>query len=305
MIPVLLGSEALRANNIKITRKLKDIDILSDLSTGLTFAKQLFGDTFNQRNNKNHYHFDNRIFHLEVETIDNQLSNNFYQLILNDKNTFKVNRHDFEFLIPSTEILLGLKLTHRYKRNSQHFIKTMRDIQYLRNLGIKVPESKEWKDWFKAREKETYAYDHPSLNMTKKDFFKTPNVKYKYDHDSIHLAVAIGEQPAYMYFKPENSDVLCSKEMFFACDFSVQLNAVIEETMVLALERSLIPTEFKARPIFAYETALKNICTGTTSGWFREFAWENYDLALNAFNLDFVEKYHRAFKDGNILPFKE
>lgn len=209
---------------------------------------------------------------------------------------------DIEVATP--ELLYVLKMSHRYKKNSPHFKKTMDDIQFLRSKGItSIPE--ELKDIYNKRVEETYDYSHPSLNQSKKDFF-TDDVDYVYDHDTIHLAVATlvnakGEiQPAYNFIKPDNKEVYCSKDMFEAQPYSIKLLTVVEESMVLAIERSLVPFPNSKTPEEAFEYALMKVCTSISSGWWREFAWENYQQALNYFydKRDSGWKYEEAFQRG-------
>jgi formaldehyde-activating enzyme involved in methanogenesis len=100
-------------------------------------------------------------------------------------------------------------------------------------------------------------------------------VVQKYDHDTVHVAVAHLD-------KPEDEEVMCSKEMFLACDRKIQLYSVVEEAMVLALERSLVPYPGKKTPKEAFTLTLMKVCTSITSGW-REFALENYDAALDLY----------------------
>ena len=53
--------------------------------------------------------------------------------------------------------------------------------------------------------------------------------------------------------------------------------------------------------------ALMKVCTSITSGWFREYAWENYDKVLDLYNElgedDYVQRFQR---NAHLLkPFKE
>lgn len=206
------------------------------------------------------------------------------------------------FDAPSLNILYELKLSHRFLKNSPHFLKTMRDIQFMRTLGAKV----EHPDWLKAREKETYNYSHPKLNVMKDQFFKKEDgIDYIYDHDSIHVAIARGERPAYTYFKPENSEVMCDKNMFFAASEEIRLHSVVEEATVLALERSQIPYKDKVSPRWSFEHALMKVCTSITSGWFREFCWENFDKALALYDEKYVDKFWNAVEKGIVQKVKK
>ena len=208
---------------------------------------------------------------------------------------------DGEFFAP-LNVLLMLKLSHRYKKNSLHFLKTMRDIQYLRSLGAQLDSALE--KILKVREKETYNYDHPSLNQSKESFFDKVNDSfYVWDHDDIHKAVATLDKPAYLYFKPENSEVMVSKKLWNACTLDIQLRAGLEESYVLALERSLVPAPGVLTPKQAFDKALEKVCTSITSGWFREFCWEHYDQIQGLYKEDFVEKFNRAVESGLVGKF--
>lgn len=106
------------------------------------------------------------------------------------------------------------------------------------------------------------------------------------------------DKPAYEYFKPEGSQVLCDKKMFFDSPEEIKLASVVEEATVLALERSQIPYKGLVDPKWSYVYALQKISTSITSGWFREFCWSNYDKALALYDEKYVEKFWKAVDDG-------
>jgi hypothetical protein len=205
--------------------------------------------------------------------------------------------------VSNIDLAYTLKMSHRFLRNSPHFEKTWKDIRDLRKLGAKIPDCLNL--WFFKREKETYYYNHPSLNKTKEDFFDTAGVTYIYDHDSIHEVLAIDAQPAYKSFLV--GEVKTSKELFDSLDLNTKLNAVLEEAMVLAVERSLIhidnPEEV-AHNVWKY--SLQKVCTSITSGWFREFAWEHYELCCKLY-YSRVSGYYERFligkEQGIVKPF--
>lgn len=194
----------------------------------------------------------------------------------------------------------ALKMSHRYLKNSPHFLKTMADIHYLRGRGCAIPYS--LRDWYKQREKETYDYSHPVLNQSKASFFDG-TVPYIYDHDSIHRAVAIAGDPAYTKYGIKGEEVLSSREAFFDAPELVRLQGVVEEAYVLALERSIIPHPGVLTHEAAFLLALEKVCTSITSGWFREFAWENYYTAAKMYDSSFVEKFKQALAAGKVTPF--
>lgn len=203
--------------------------------------------------------------------------------------------------VASPAMLLLLKLSHRYRKDSPHFLKTMRDIQFLRSKEVSVP--KEWLPLLKEREKETYSYAHPKLNQDKKSFFDNSNGMYIYDHDSIHRAVAVEATPAYTKFSEDGQEVKSSRKKWEQCSHMTKLLAGLEESYVLALERSLIPLPAVLTPRQAFDKALGKVCTSITSGWFREFCWENYDNISMLYDESFVDKFNAALERREIKPY--
>jgi hypothetical protein len=219
------------------------------------------------------------------------------------------------------EDLLMIKMCHRYKRNSPHFLKTMSDIIFLRSK-VKDSEYEKWINLLpnqlivKLREEESYNYAHPKLNVSSKDFFNGDGVQYVYDHDSIHEAVALMRtengyeskpRPAYTMYMKENSEVMTCKERFFSpfLDDKVRLYGVYEESCVLALERSQIPhglgKEGGPTARWSFEMALMKVCTSITSGWFRAYAWENYHRVMELYNELGEDEYIQRFQKNQHL----
>lgn len=212
----------------------------------------------------------------------------------------------FPFLPLPTDVatpdeLLSLKMSHRYLKNSPHFLKTRSDIMLLRSLGAKVFDT----SWLRSRENETYVYRHPKLNVRKNEFFTGDGVEYVYDHDDIHRSVAhvpIGGSavPAYTLYMMDGEEVRCDRNKFFALPQEVRLYGVLEEAQVLALERSQIPFQGKVDPRRSFDIALQKVCTSITSGWFREFAWESFDTVNEMYEPDYVDRFWAAVSDGNV-----
>lgn len=216
----------------------------------------------------------------------------------------------------SIDVLLALKKSHRFLRNSPHFLKTRSDYyaiaKRLRAGDTAVPE---WlQPWYKRREAETYDYGHPSLaaGQTKNAFFSGDGVEYVFDHDSIHRAVAKHNyQPIYETIRKDGEAVAIDKAKWNALKPETQIRDVLEEAYVLALERSQIPfvlyprsgvTKRAIAPYWSVKKALEKICTSITSGWFREFAYEHYDEVLAMYALDgtewYVERFLQGIRDG-------
>lgn len=207
----------------------------------------------------------------------------------------------------SNEVCLMLKLSHRFLKNSPHFWKTMKDIALLK-LMIPYGLSEWLLPILKKREYETYTYSHPKLNTSKESFFRDDNVSYVYDHDELHEVVKLFDKPAYQYFKPVENEVYCSSELFFNSSEEIRLAAVYEESCVLALERSLVPFNGKLVYSDAFALALSKVCTSITSGWFREYAYNNAYNVIDLFESqksDFYSKFLLAVESGNLKSIQE
>ncbi len=197
-----------------------------------------------------------------------------------------------EFIQVTPDVVLMLKLSHRFLKNSPHFLKTMRDIQILRGLDFKVDGDLQY--ILHLRELETYWYEHPDLNRSKEEFFVD---EYLFDHDSLHEVVALDIVPAYTKFQTSGAEVNCDMDLFLELPLHIQLEAVYEESAVLALERSFIPHGKDEQ--WAFEMALGKVCTSITSGRFRSFAWEHYDKVLEM-KQNVKVPYTTAFFNGII-----
>jgi hypothetical protein len=193
-------------------------------------------------------------------------------------------------------VLFALKASHRFKKNSSHFHKTRADYFLLKNAGCQITE--DIKQFYDLREKETYDYSHPNLDTSKGSFFDPNQVEYIYDHDSIHLAIAYPLPPAYKLFQGNKAEVKCSRDMFEDLPLETKLRSVLEESYVLALERSQIPFPGKLTPKESFLIALKKVCTSISSGWWRAFAYEHYDDVVALYSDMYVAKFAYGLRDG-------
>ena len=207
--------------------------------------------------------------------------------------------------VANPETVLMMKYSHKYKKDSPFFLKTMRDIkelQVITGIESETELNSLYKGLLKFRSKETYNYSSPKLNQSKQSFF-TDSVPYQYDHDTIHLAVKHLDKPAYQFYIKDEAEVLCAKDKFFEQSEIVRLYGVLEESYVLALERSVIP--FNTDPKKAFDKALEKVCTSITSGWFREYAWLNYAKIQELYHESYVDKFQSALKCGTIRAYNK
>lgn len=144
------------------------------------------------------------------------------------------------------------------------------------------------------------AKKHPKLNQNKAGFFG--NEPYEvFDHDSIHVALAYPLAPAYLQTKGEGAEVMFDLGKWNALPESEKLRCVIEESGILALERSILPALFLDRPYrgarWAYDYALMKVCTTITSGPFRDYAIDHWDVAMKGMP-DLAAKFFAGVKSG-------
>lgn len=289
---LVIGSYAL--NNVTYIRNPTDLDIIVDWQTLASIAEDKrfkliptnpshFVGTFVPLNKR-----------LEITVANKDDTNS--QLLDLHRCAPTSSLADLEVVYPNLDWLYTLKMSHRFKKNSPHFHKTMSDILFMRTLGAKIADL----DWFELRQRQTLT-KHPKLNQSKGAFFDTPGINYVYDHDSIHLAMALGSRPAYEEYK--DGEVWCSKRLWDEQPHIVQLRGVLEEALVLALERSQIPFDFKPNLIWSFKFALEKVCTSITSGWFREFAWEHYHQVLDQFSQlpwNYVDRFQECLQQNII-----
>ena len=303
----VIGSLALRMNGVNVERNSIDTDIIASYDDMMEYAKTFF-KTIVQSYPINEgkkwvikgIDTNDRKRILEAELAwDGSLAAELLELILNDPQSVVVGEKTFA----SLDVLYMLKMSHRYLKNSPHFTKTMNDIHTLRKCGAKIRN--EHVDFYNRRVEATYSYGHPKLNQSKNDFFADDGINYVYDHDSIHEQVKQMENPAYSYFKHENEEVLCDMKKFFEIDEQIRLNAVFEESMVLALERSIVPYNLRSPADYgrSFKMALQKVCTSITSGKFREYAWENYNHVLGMFNPKIFDKFFENVDKGLVKPY--
>jgi hypothetical protein len=198
--------------------------------------------------------------------------------------------------VPSLDILFTIKSSHKYRKDSPHFWKTLRDYHRMRAAGAKIiPEL------HKMREAESYAgQKHPKLNVMKKDFFAGDGVEYKYDHDDIHRAVKYLDRPAYTYYMRDGSQVMSDRTKFFDLPYETRIFGVLEECATLAIERSLVPFPGAMPPKQALLFAYSKVCSSITSGWFREFAYNEAPTVLRLMDESYWTKFAAALQCGQI-----
>ena len=291
--PVVIGSQAVREI---LRRPPQDLDLLAPYSM-LPAIRAAVGARSALPQDDTHYVLGTDQAPVEVEIAWPGSTGEELLTLMAEHRDLTCATCDDRWASAAPGVVLALKLSHRFRR-SPHFLKTRRDILALRAAGVVVPEP--LTAWLRRRQKETLAYHaHPKLNQDSKGFFG-PEVPYVYVHDTIHLAMAIDQHPAYLRFQQDGAEVKVDRAKWEALGEFWKLRSVLEECYVLALERHQIPNNFTPDPMVSFRIALEKVCTTIASGWWREWAWEHYDEALAAADMGYVDLCRGGIASGLI-----
>lgn len=305
---ILIGSQALKIGLEKVGMSLErvptDFDLLAYpgerelveliLNAKLTLVKQ--------DGNKSLY----KSSHGNIVDVDFVRAGSSNALYLQWAETFvKLDTSEWfgqHIEVAPLEMLYSLKRSHRH--SPRMFEKHVADYNLLRQIF----EGKDTLPKVTAmRYQEVVAREKlrtPSLDKSAKDFFDDKVSNRTFIHDQIHEVMAFGDRPMFEKIKIDPDKVACSKEKFFAMNIVSRIRCVQEEAYVIALERAMIPMLFEGEKIAnkkeAYKWAVMRICTTLCSGWFREFALENYDDIISMYDSMYVEKFLKAVESGRI-----
>jgi hypothetical protein len=112
------------------------------------------------------------------------------------------------------------------------------------------------------------------------------------------------DRPIYEDMQVDSKSAWCEKDMWDQFDFEKKAKCVLEEAYVIALERKIIPMLNGCGEIItskkAFDWALMRICTTLCSGWFRQFATDNYVKIIEYYNPNYVQNFLKAESKGCI-----
>ena len=140
-------------------------------------------------------------------------------------------------------------------------------------------------DRIKLSYKQFEDYRPISLKKTVEEFFDDA-VDKKYDHDYLHELMAFHDRPLYTHLQYDLSMAWCEKELWDKLSYDDKCKCVAEETYVIAIERFMVPSNWTHYTKLSYIKALQKVCTTLTSGWFRDFAIDNYPQIIDLFDID-------------------
>lgn len=129
-----------------------------------------------------------------------------------------------------------------------------------------------------------YPQVNPNLMQSIDDFFDDA-VDKKYDHDYLHELIAYYDEPLYKKMQKDFSLAWCDKDLWYTFTHEQKLKCIAEEAYVIAIERFLVSSDWNTPAKLAYFKALDKICTTLCSGWFRDYAIDNYPEILGLFDI--------------------
>jgi hypothetical protein len=133
-----------------------------------------------------------------------------------------------------------------------------------------------------------YPQGNPNLMQTVEDFFDDAVTK-KYNHDYLHELFAYHEEPLYKKLQKDLSLAWCDKKLWYNLSHADKLRCIAEEAYVISTERFLVPSDWKTPAKLAFYKSVNKICTTLCSGWFRDYAIDNYTEVLDMFDAAKVE----------------
>ena len=221
--------------------------------------------------------------------------------------TFAKNSHNDVFVderlnqwhfagIATPEELYTMKVSHAFweigsnvMQRQANWNKHMADVVFFQRNG--VPFNRELYDILKPIWKEIHGKKITSLAQNADNFFGKDAVKRVYDHDSIHASIAYGDHPLYEDILVPGEEVMVDSTKFFdGMDYETQLKLVREEVYATALERILIPADYKGSPSAAYAWALRRTITSLFKGEWALWAVLNYS-ALAKPDCDYRQRH--------------
>lgn len=195
--------------------------------------------------------------------------------------------------VATPDELYTIKLSHSaWELPNGSWNKHMSDLMFLKHKGCQVIEPL-YKLLYEIWE-EKHGKKKMNLNQDASEFFDDA-VRRKYDHDSIHYSVAYTPgKPLYELVMEDGESVKTSMKKVWALPFEDQIRLFREEVYATALERIVVPRDYRVSPGLAYHWALRRTITSLTKGKSSRFIAENYDV-FHRPDMDYV-KHHLANK---------
>lgn len=152
--------------------------------------------------------------------------------------------------------------------------KHMADLLFMRQKGCQLDE-----ELFKVLYS-IWEETHGSKKMKFKEanaFFGDDAVVRLWQHDSIHSTVAYYDEPLYIQTLAEGHSVKVDSKKMWSMNHDTLVKLFKEEVFATALERILIPSDYKRSPGYAYHWALRRTITSLTKGRSARFIVDHFE----------------------------
>lgn len=184
--------------------------------------------------------------------------------------------------------LYTIKMSHIHWDLPNHsWGKHVAHILLMKNMGAKLDEDL-YKLLYKVWE-ETHGKKVMNLDQDKTEFFDDA-VRRTYDHDSLHESVAFGDRPIYERILKDGATVDVDARKLWALPHEEIVLLFREEICVTALERIVIPKNYRVSPGYAYHWALRRTVTSLTKGKSSRFIMNNIEEFIKP-DPDYVKRH--------------
>jgi hypothetical protein len=296
---LIVGSKALKHYYPDFPRKVNDIDLIGFKKNAEILIKLLDPLTIKETNNT--------ILLKNIQNKNDLYDTDNVEILLadNSKSLKMYLDYDKDNLFASKEVLFSIKKSHIHFPIK--FKKHIHDYCFLNDKldGIDKLESITEINYQETEER-FGKLKTPNLNVSVNEFFDQSKdyVQPIFIHDDVHKIMAHYDKPLYQKMQNEKNKAKCDRTLWTIFSFEEKCLCVLEEAYVIALERKILPMLFKGGKYFSsdesFDWALSRICTNLTSGWFREFATNNYFTIKMLYNNKYVEKFLTAYENGDI-----
>lgn len=196
--------------------------------------------------------------------------------------------------------LYTIKLSHSYwDLKNGTWDKHAYDLVELKRAGAEIDMGLH-KGLYKVWE-ERHGKKQVDLTQEADEFFSDA-VNRIYDHDSIHYSVAYGDVPMYEHILKDGHTVDVDPKKMWALSHSDLVRLFREEILATALERIVIPRNYKCSPGAAYLWALKRTATSLTKGKSARFIMDNFE-EFRIPDSDYVQR-HKS-KSHLLIPLEK
>jgi hypothetical protein len=118
-----------------------------------------------------------------------------------------------------------------------------------------------------------------NLDQDKSEFFADA-VRRVYDHDSLHESVAFGDRPIYESILKDGASVDVDASKLWSLPHERLVQLFQEEIAVTALERIMVPRDYKGSPGAAWLWSVRRTVTSLTKGRSSRFLIDNLETFM-------------------------